>query len=64
MRMRILAAAAEQHDRLVKPPGIPPGPRGALEAKLPRAGMREQVRLEASEYSAIAGRHADGKAVG
>jgi hypothetical protein len=31
-QMQIPAAAAEQQDRLVKPPAIPPGPRGAIEA--------------------------------
>lgn len=31
-QMHILAAAVEQQDRVVKPPAIPPGPYGAIEA--------------------------------
>jgi hypothetical protein len=61
---QILAAAAEQQDRLVKPPGIPPGPRGALAAKLRSAGLIEQVRLDADEHPAMAWRHAEGEVVG
>jgi hypothetical protein len=61
---QILVAAAEQQDRLVKPPAIPPGPRGAIEAKLRTAGLMEQVRLDADEHPAMAWRHAQGEAIG
>jgi hypothetical protein len=62
--MQILTAAAEQQDKLVKPPAIPPGPRGAIEAKLRTAGLMEEVRLDADEHPAMAWRHADGEAIG
>jgi hypothetical protein len=62
-QMQILAAATEQQDRLLKPPAIPPGPRGAIEAKLPTAGLMEQTRLDADEHPAMAWRHADGEAI-
>jgi hypothetical protein len=60
----ILAVAAEQQNRLVKPPGIPPSPCGALAAKLRNAGLIEQLRLDASNGPAMAWRHAEGEAVG
>jgi hypothetical protein len=63
-QMQILAAAAEQPDRMVKPPAIPPGPRGALEAKLRSAGLIEQLRLGAEDQPAMAWRHAEGEAIG
>jgi hypothetical protein len=63
-QMQILAAAAEQQDRLVKPPAIPPGPRGAIEAKLRTAGLIELIRLDTDEHTAMAWRHADGDATG
>jgi hypothetical protein len=63
-QMQLLAAAAEHQDRLAKPPAIPPGPRGAIEAKLRAAGLIEQVRLGADEHPAMAWRHADGEAIG
>jgi hypothetical protein len=53
-QMQILAGAAEQQDRLVKAPSIPPGPRGAIEAKLRTAAPIEQARLDAGEHPAIA----------
>jgi hypothetical protein len=61
---QILAVEAEQQDRLVKPPGIPPGPRGALAAKLRSAGLIEQARLDADEHAGIAWRQAEGAAIG
>jgi hypothetical protein len=61
---QILAAAAEQQDRLVKPPAVPPGPRGAIEAKLRTAGLIELIRLDTDEHPAMAWRHTDGEAVG
>ncbi|HEV7265953.1 MAG TPA: hypothetical protein VGN83_13680 [Falsiroseomonas sp.] len=62
---QILAAAAgERQDRMVKPPAIPPGPRGAMEAKLRTAGLIQQVRLDTDEHPAMAWRHADGEAIG
>ena len=36
---QILLAAAARQGRLVKPPAIPPAPRGAIEAKLRGAGL-------------------------
>jgi hypothetical protein len=62
-QMQILAAAAEQQDRLVKPPAIPSGPRGAIEAKLRTAGLMEQVRLDADDRPAMAWRHVEGEAI-
>ena len=61
---QILAAAAGQEDRLVKSPAIPPGPRGAIEAKLRNAGLVERVQLDAEDQPAMAWRHAEGAAVG
>ena len=61
---QILLAAASQHDRLVKPPAIPPAPRGAIEAKLRGAGLIEQVQLDADESPAMAWRYADTGAIG
>ena len=61
---QILAAAAAHVDRLVRPPAIPPAPRGAIEAKLRGAGLIEQVQFDAGEPPAMAWRRADGVAIG
>jgi hypothetical protein len=63
-QIQILAAAAEHPDRPVEPPAIPPGPRGAIKAKLRNGGLTEPVRLDSAESRAMAWRHAEGKAVG
>jgi hypothetical protein len=60
----ILTAAAQQQDRLVKPPAIPPGPRGAIEAKLRNAELIEPVRLGGEEHATLVWRWTDGTAQG